>query len=101
MPERLRNVRRSMVLPSMPETERVRRRGAGLSMPEALRVSIGKPLSDPGRTVVVSDVLSQLIAALRLAVLVRDGSKLRMLPDEKGSRSCCGAGRCREKETAP
>src|SRR5687768_2888780 len=101
MPERLRNVRRSMVLPSMPDTERVKRRGGGLSVLDALRVSIGKPLSDPGRAVVVADVLGQLIATLRLAVLVRDGSSLRMLLEDQGRRGRCRASRCREKEAAP
>src|SRR5687767_3706800 len=69
MPERLRNVRRSTVRPSMLDTGRVRRLCAsGPDAPVDLRVSSIEASSDLGGTVVVADVFGELIALARLGV---------------------------------
>src|SRR5688500_1768267 len=80
-PERCRNVRRSMVRPSIPETGRVSRLCAPETVADFLVSSMAVP-SDFGGAVVLADVLGELVALgagsrrgfLRLWLRLRGGN---------------------------
>src|SRR5688572_18593039 len=93
MPERFRNVRRSIVRPRRPATGRVRRSCAREPAPAsfALRVSSIAASSDLGGAVVVADVLGELIALLGLHALVLRGVLRARLCDDgrDAGRTAC------------
>src|SRR2546427_578858 len=84
-PERLRNVRRSIVLTSTPESPR-ERRPCGAAVLVALRVSSMAVSSDLGRAVVVVHVLALLIAARSTLVF---GRRSRLGGRRFGRHDCC------------
>src|SRR4051794_36997942 len=99
IPDRLRNVRRSIVRPSMLETLRVRRLSAAPTWVD-LRVSMASS-SDLGSAVVVADVLRELITLLRVGNLAAFHVRVVLLLRNDCGRSRCGAGGGSDQEAAP
>src|SRR2546425_3010152 len=99
-PERLRNVRRSIVLTSTPESPR-ERRPCGAAVLVALRVISMAVSSDLGRAVVVVHVLALLVAA-RSTLIVgrRSGLGGRRLGRHDCRGSCRAAGAKGQQEIA-
>src|SRR5436190_17614133 len=90
MPERLRKVRRSIVLASAPETPRARR-DCGAAWPAALRVRSMRISSDLRGAVVVVDVLGNLVAPRRTLVARFRCSLTRGLRDDGRCAGGCAA----------
>src|SRR3954462_3907373 len=91
IPERLRNVRRSIVRPSIVETGRVKRLCA-TAAPVDLRVNMASS-SDLGSAIVVADVLAQLIALAGPGAGVLCGRRTDFFFSDDGCRGCCSARR--------
>src|SRR5688572_16443461 len=84
MPERCRKVRRSIVLPRLPETERASRPCAAETAVDFLVSSMGA-LSDFGGFVVLADVLGQLVALRPADGFGFLGLGLRTFGSDRGS----------------
>src|SRR5258706_7779269 len=93
MPERLRKVRRSIVLARTPFSP-CERRDCGATLPFAFLVSSMARLLDLGGAVVVLDVLADLVAAGRALVLAGGRRGRRFLAhDRRCSRGAAGTDR--------
>src|SRR5690349_9972724 len=102
-PERLRKLRRSIVLARTPERPRARRDWgrAAAAAPEALRVRSMRNSSNLGGAVVVVDVLGGVIAARGALVAVRCRFNRRTgLRHDRGS-SRCASGSDGQEEVTP
>src|SRR3954471_10318055 len=99
-PERLRNVRRSIVLAPTLDTARASR-ARGASWVVALRVSSMAVSSDLGGAVVVVHVLARLVAARRTLVVGRNGLRGGRFRRHDGGGGGCATRAQRKQKIAP